>query len=135
VDQDGSLHATRVRERGNPDILDLSLRGPAADLAAPMLSIVGIPIDTAQSSFQDEFGTPLTAAEFFALLTAGDIVDIGGARFDVDGTTLIGGVMTYIGPVAARAASRGAAGRVLFGTVTLGLFPERLFFDGFDEAP
>lgn len=135
VDREGGLHATRVRERGNPDALDLSLRGPVANIAAPMLTIVGLPVNTDSSVFEDEFGTPLTGAEFFALATAGDIVEISGARHDSDDATLIGGVMTYIGPVAARVARGGAAARVLYGTITMGLFPQRLFIDGFEEAP
>lgn len=132
IDRDGGLHATRVRERGTPDPLDLTLRGPIGEIAAPAFQIVGHAVDSSQSSFADEFGMPMTAGEFFALAADGDLVEIGAARYDGDGVTLIGGVVTYMEPLPPpRSVTRGV-GRVLFGTVTQGVFPERIFDAGFE---
>ncbi|GAB4192278.1 MAG: hypothetical protein Tsb002_21840 [Wenzhouxiangellaceae bacterium] len=132
VDALGQLFAQRVRERGAPDINDHRLRGPVTQISRPQFDILNLTIDTSSSLFEDEFGNPLSADDFFALLTTDSIADIGGAQFDGPSNTLSGGIVLYIGPAGAAQQRGPSTDTTLFGTVTQGFAAVTLFADGFE---
>ncbi len=82
LDRDGVLHASRIRERGEPDLQDTRLQGPVAAIAEPMLEILGNAVDTSGARFVDPDGNTLSAGEFFALLQVGIVVSAEDATYD-----------------------------------------------------
>ncbi len=81
VDDNGTLYALRVRDRGNPNLQHSDLRGPVTMEASPMLNIQGVSVDTTNSQFM--VGDLLvTAAEFFDLVQIGSQVEVDDAAFD-----------------------------------------------------
>lgn len=133
LDRLGRAYATRVRERGNPDPGAVQLRGPVAQIAPPLLTIQGLTVNTAGADFRDEIGNPLLAAEFFAALQPGHLVDASNAVYNAGNSTLTGGVITYIGaePLAPARAPAGAAA-VNAGTASGYSVLTPLFVDGFE---
>ena len=135
IDQVGRLYATRVRDRGNPNINSVRLRGPVEVIADPLLTVQGMTIDTTGVGFFDEFGVFLSRPQFFALLQQDDLVDISGASFNAGTRTFTGGTMVYIGaePLPAPAMQpEGNSSFVNSGTVTGYSRVSPLFADGFE---
>lgn len=135
IDQIGRIYATRVRDRGNPDINSVRLRGPVEAIADPLLTVQGMTIDTTGVGFSDEFGVFLSRPQFFALLQQDDLVDISGASFNASTRTFTGGTMVYIGaePLPPPAAQpEGNFSFVNSGTVTGYSRVSPLFADGFE---
>lgn len=133
LDRLGRAYATRVRERGNPDAGDVQLRGPVEQIAAPLLTIQGLTVNTSGADFRDELGNPMLAAEFFAAVQIGHLVDVGNSVYTAGNATLAGGVITYIGaePLAPARAPAGAAA-VNAGTASGYSTLTPLFVDGFE---
>lgn len=129
--RDGQAFATRIRERGNPDASDVALRGPVDAIAAPMLSVQGLTLDTRGASFFDADNQPLSSTAFFAALQRNHVVDVGVALWTPATRTLSGGMITLLGfehtqPVLA------PAGAVMAGTVRSYGMETPLFDDGFE---
>lgn len=93
IDRDGQMFSTRVRERGQPDLSDTEIRGPAADIAAPNLSILGIAVDTGAAIFRDHEQNVISSEEFFARLFPGTLVSAEDAIYDPISGTLVAGEM------------------------------------------
>jgi hypothetical protein len=134
LDRLGRAYATRVRDRGNPNINSVRLRGPVETIADPLISIQGLNIDTAGVTFLDEFGAPMTSVQFFAQVQASHIVDISGASFAANTRTLSGGTVVYIGaePVILPPPAATAAAAINSGTVSGYSLQTPLFVDGFE---
>jgi hypothetical protein len=136
VDAAGDLHASRIRERGNPDLSDTRLQGPVAEINDPVLTILGNSVDTSAAQLRDNEGNLLTAAEFYALLQLGMVVSAEDAIYDPVTASLIPLVVHLeddLPPTAGRS-GKGAGGQGLSrGTVTgLGGEPS-LFASGFEN--
>jgi hypothetical protein len=93
VDRDGQIFATRVRERGQPDLADTRLRGPVGAISAPQLVILGISVDTSTAQFRDPAHNVISAAEFFARVFPGTLVSAENAVYDPLGATLVAGLV------------------------------------------
>lgn len=136
VDLDGNLYATRVRERGEPDLTETEARGPAANIAAPNLEILGVAVDTSFSAFEDAFGTPITSEQFFAMITEGTPVGIEDATYDPGTNSVLGGVVSIEDEMDdTRSAGKNQRGTSPFGqgigTIT-GVGDEDIFSNGFE---
>ena len=71
--------ATRLERDDSPD--EAELRGIVDAIAEPTLTVLGVTIETnAQTEFEDANEQPLTAAEFFAALQTGSVVDVQGVE-------------------------------------------------------
>ncbi len=79
---EGDLYVTRINVRGSVDYNDISLDGVVTSINAPFIEVFGVNIDTTTSSFIDENGMPISAIEFFGLISAGDKVLLDGAELD-----------------------------------------------------
>jgi len=77
-DRDGNLFATRVRERGNPDPSDVGVDGQIIEFIPNGLIVSGVTVDTSGSLFLDQNGTPISAAQFDAMVAVGTEVEIEG---------------------------------------------------------
>ncbi|MCB1608152.1 MAG: hypothetical protein KDI71_14380 [Xanthomonadales bacterium] len=135
LDRDGTLFATRVRERGNPDLSDTRLRGPVSAINEPELEIFGITIDTAAAVFRDHQQQPLTAAEFFALVQVGMLVSAENSIYDPVTQTMVAGVIELEQEVvpAPLVPGRGAGVNALSrGTVTVFGTRDSVFSDTFE---
>ena len=87
TDNSGQVVAESVRERGDADITDVRLRGPAADIDGTGFSILGIRVNTETArEFRDRNGLLIDRATFFAQLTAGTNVSAEDASFDGNST-------------------------------------------------
>ena len=65
-------------ERDDPD--DTELQGFVETFADPTITILGVTIDTTGAVFRDENDAPLSRADFFARLQAGDLVKADGTE-------------------------------------------------------
>jgi hypothetical protein len=137
LDSSGQAYATRVRERGSPDINDVRLRGPVQAIADPFVTIQGLSINTTGDTFEDEYGTPMTAAAFFAAVQIDHEVDVSGAVYNPSTATFTGGAVVHIGaePLALTAAN--AMNGTPINVITAGTagdyaFIEPMFRDGFE---
>jgi len=127
LDHLGQRWATRARLRGAPDPADVRAGGPVEAVARPLLSVLGVGLDSEGAIFEDPAARPLDADAFFALALPGAIVEQSGI---LDGTsmTIHGGVLALVTPLDAPAPP--PAGRnVIVGTLR---GTDALFADGFD---
>jgi hypothetical protein len=97
IDRLGERYATRVRDRGAPDPADVALRGPVASIAAPLLTIQSLTIDTTGAAFLDRDKLPLTAEQFFEQVRVNHMVDLSAATWDASATALTGGSVILLG--------------------------------------
>lgn len=134
IDRDGLIFATRVRERGQPDLSDTRLRGPVAEISQPELLILGITVDTSSAQFRDHDQNVISAAEFFARVFPGTLVSAEDAVYDPVAARLVAGVMELEENTvpAPPAQAMGAGNRgVSRGTLTR-LGADTIFAHGFD---
>ncbi|MCB1629897.1 MAG: hypothetical protein KDI48_19360 [Xanthomonadales bacterium] len=133
VDSDGSLYASRIRERGNPDLTDTRLQGPVAEIAEPVLTILGNSVDTSAAQFRDHEDNLITAMEFYALLQVGMVVSAEDALYDPVTASLIPArIHLEDAPAPQNRAGKGIGQGISRGTVTaLGGEPP-LFQNGFE---
>ena len=118
-DQDGALWMTRVRERGNPDPVDTSLRAPVSAINGSELSVLGLTVDTSQAVFFDIFENPITTEQFFAALQVGDGVDVATATWIPEQSRLIAGEVSIAKQIPAPGpAQRGSALGIIGGTAS-----------------
>lgn len=74
----GNRLAATLFERDEPQS-EVEVRGPATNLAAPELTVLGVRIMTgAGTEFRDESGLPISATAFFAAAASGRLVEISG---------------------------------------------------------
>lgn len=137
IDSDGQIFANRVRERGDPEPAQLTLRGPVSNIQQPLFDILALTVDTSASAFADELGNPITEQQFFDLLEIDAIAEIDAAQLDAGGTTLSGGTVTLIDVVVPQRvdAIHGDFATLIFGTVTEGTGVRVLFSDRFEASP
>ena len=132
IDSAGQIYATRVRERGNPDLADTRLRGPVTSVAAPELLVLGITIDSSLAAFRDANNMPMTANAFFAAVQPGTLVAAEAGVYNPSTQTLqpalLGLVDTPLPPQAGKGAGAAGAAR---GTVSAAGIDE-LFRNGFE---
>lgn len=102
VDRQNRAFATLVRDRGNPDATDVALRGPVQAVVAPLLTIQGLTVDTTGATFEDEFGTALTASQFFAGVQIGHTVDASAANYNAAQQHLSAGAIVWVDAPAMR---------------------------------
>jgi hypothetical protein len=134
LDSDGVLHASRIRERGDPDLQDTRLQGPVAAIAEPMLEILGNAIDTTGAVFRDTDGNPLGSAAFFALVQLGMVVSAEDAMYDPLLGSLLAGEIHIEDDLPPPAALRGTAAGQAISRGTLSGFGarDRVFESGFE---
>lgn len=134
IDRLGDRFAFRVRERGNPDANDVSLRAPVADISAPTLDMLGLTIDTSSALFFDADELPMTPGEFFSQVQLNHVVDISGATWSAPSNTLQGGSVILLGyehtePLPGTAGTRVSAIVRSYGVGDV------IFVDGFEAEP
>lgn len=134
MDGEGMIFATRVRERGQPDLTDTELRGPVTEINDPELVILGITVDTSSAIFRDHAGNIISAAEFFARVFPGTLVSAEDAVYDPVTASMIAGSMeleenTVPTPPAQTSGTPGSG--VSRGTLT-GLGADAIFAHGFE---
>ena len=128
VDRLGTLWATRARLRGSPDPAGARAGGPLDAVAPPLLSVLGLTLDSTGATFEDPAGNVIDADTFFAGALPGALVEQTGAWNGVD--TLSGGVVALIAPLdAPLPQAAGAAPTLIVGTLRGG---DALFANGFD---
>jgi hypothetical protein len=134
MDMLGNLIATRVRSRGTPSGNHYNLQAPAETIARPDLTALGLTVDSASSTFQDDNHVPITADQFFAAMSVGTLFEIDDANFDAVNNRLHGGVVSLSDDGAAgtlQAQAVGAASANVGGTVsTIAL--DLVFANGFE---
>lgn len=128
LDRLGNRWATRARLRGSPDAGDARAAGPVEAVAEPLLSVLGLTLDSTGATFEDPAGEPIDAATFFAGALPGAIVEQSGA-WDGAGT-LAGGVVALVVPLDPPPAPAGPRSLIV-GSLRGG---DRLFANGFDPA-
>jgi hypothetical protein len=134
MDRDGNMFATRIRERGNPDLGDTELRGPVSTIDRPNLVILGIDVDGSSAVFFDQDNQPISADQFFALVRIGTIVSAEDASYDPDTGTMIAGKLELEDDVALPLPAPGegvVVNALSRGTVT-GTGIEQIFANGFE---
>lgn len=134
MDRDGQIFATRVRERGQPDLADTRLRGPVAEINEPQLTILGIAVDTSTAQFRDHAQNVISSAEFFARVFPGTLVSAEDAVYDPISATLVAGLVeleenTVAAPPRAAAGSPGQG--ISRGTVSR-FGADAIFTNGFE---
>jgi hypothetical protein len=97
IDRLGDRYATRVRDRGAPDPTGVDLRGPVAAIAAPLLTIQSLTLDTTGALFLDVDKQPLTAEQFFEQVRLNHMVDLSAATWTAGTATLSGGTIILLG--------------------------------------
>jgi len=126
LDHLGVRWATRARLRGAPDPADSRAGGPVDNVARPLLSVLGLTLDTTGATFEDPAGNAIDADTFFAGALPGASIEQSGSWNGVD--TLVGGVVALIAPLDPPAGA-GAPRSLIVGTLRGG---DHLFADGFD---
>jgi len=129
-DRDGNLFATRVRERGNPDPSDVGVDGQIIEFISNGLIVSGVTVDTSGSVFLDQSGTPISAAQFDAMVAVGTEVEVEGTVSN----DIVSAVITQIDEDddvgSAVESSRGNVGGQGIGTIT-GV--DLIFRDSFEQ--
>jgi hypothetical protein len=134
MDRDGQIFATRVRERGQPDLADTRLRGPVAGINASQLLILGITVDTSTAQFRDHAHHVISSAEFFARVFPGTLVSAENAVYDPIGASLVAGLVELEEntlPATPKVGSGAPGHGISRGTVTR-FGSEKIFGNGFD---
>ncbi len=136
IDGSGQAYATRVRDRGNPDINDVVLRGPVQAITEPTVTIQGLTVNTSGATFTDEYGAPLSSTEFFAGVQINHMVDASAATYNAASQTLNAGAIIWIDAPVLRVPGSTPAGG-LNDTITAGTagsyaFIEPMFADSFE---
>jgi hypothetical protein len=129
IDRLGNRWATRARLRGSPDPGDARAAGPVVAVADPLLTVLGLTLDTTGATFEDPAGAPIDAITFLARALPGAIVEQSGA-WDGAGT-LLGGVVALVAPLDVPAAPAGVHALIV-GTLRGG---DGVFADGFEWVP
>ena len=132
VDSEGQLFATRVRERGNPDLTDVTLDGRITSVSNPTLEVLGIPVDTTTSLFQDVDGNGISQADFFNAVAEGTLVEIDEATLDQSTNTVSGGIIRIDEPELSQPPALPPSVEFGFGVGTITSLPDELFSNGFD---
>lgn len=129
LDRLGKRWATRIRLRGAPDPGHARAGGPVEVVAPPLLSVLGLNLDTSGATFEDPAGAPIDADTFFLGALPGAIVEQTGTWNGTD--TLAGGVVALVTPLdVPPPRPRGNASPSLIVGTYRGT--DRLFADGFD---
>lgn len=126
LDHVGVRWATRARLRGAPDPANSRAGGPVDSVARPLLSVLGLTLDSTGATFEDPAGNPIDADTFFAGALAGASVEQSGSWNGID--TLTGGVVALIAPLDVPPPPA-ATPTLIVGTLRAG---DRLFANGFD---
>lgn len=83
VDGSGTLFATRVGASGSANPDDVSLRGPVANIAAPLFEVLGVTIDAGSATqLFDAAGNSITVDQFFDLISDSSHVQVEDGVFD-----------------------------------------------------
>lgn len=131
IDRLGINYAYRVRERGQPDPSDVSLRAPVAAISAPTLDMLGLNIDTSGATFFDADDLPISAEAFFEQVRLNHVVDISGASWNAPSLTLSGGSIVLLGYEHTQPLP-GELGSIVAGTVRSYGVGDPVFVDGFE---
>jgi hypothetical protein len=133
IDDDGNMFATRIRERGDPELDDVELRGPVASIDRPELVILGITVDASGAVYRDQNNQPISADEFYALVRIGTIVSAEDATYHPDTGVVVAEKLELEDDVALPPATPELGGVAAFsrGTITQ-LGGDRIFGNGFD---
>ncbi len=126
LDHLGVRWATRARLRGAPDPANSRAGGPVASVARPLLSVLGLTLDSTGATFEDPAGNAIDADTFFAGALPGASVEQSASWNGVD--TLTGGVVALIAPLDPPMAA-GATRSLIVGTLRGG---DHIFANGFD---
>ncbi len=133
VDIAGNLFATRIEDRGAPRPNRFRAMGPANTIAAPNFKVFALNISTATSSFVDAQENPITAAQFFAGLTAGRVASIEDATYNATTNTLSGGTVGFEDDVLpTRANAQNNVGVSTVSGVISGAPTEEVLINGFE---
>ncbi|HEU4665223.1 MAG TPA: DUF5666 domain-containing protein [Dokdonella sp.] len=125
LDRLGQRWATRARVRGAPDPADARAGGPVESVARPLLTVLGLSLDTTGATFEDPAGNAIDADAFFAGAVPGALVEQTGAWNGAD--VLGGGVVALVAPLDPPPAD--APRMLIVGTLRGG---DALFANGFD---
>lgn len=133
ADSDGNLYATRVRERGNPDVTDANADGFITAINNPQIEVFGVVVDTSTSVFFDINGMPISSVDFFNQIAVGTEVEVEDAFINETTNVISGGIIridedddfTRISTVNA-----GAMEALGVGTITS--LPDVIFADSFE---
>ncbi|MCX7553399.1 DUF5666 domain-containing protein [Marinicella sp. S1101] len=133
ADSEGNLYATRVRERGNPDVNEANADGFITAINNPQIEIFGVVVDTSTSVFFDINGMPISSADFFNQIAVGTEVEVEDAFINETTNVISGGIIridedddfTRVSSIKA-----GATQALGVGTIT-GL-PDVIFADSFE---
>ncbi|MCF6300211.1 MAG: DUF5666 domain-containing protein [Proteobacteria bacterium] len=90
ADADGVVFVQRVKDRGDDDDTEVTLRGEVSTISQPGFTLLGISVDTVASMFLID-DSPVSAADFFAILEVGMQVSVDDAIYDEVSNTLSGG--------------------------------------------
>lgn len=97
LDHLGNRWATRARLRGGPDPGGSRVGGPVTSVARPLLTVLGLTLNTTGATFEDPTGNATDADTFFAAAVPGASVEQKGAWNGID--TITGGVAALIAPL------------------------------------
>jgi len=87
VDSMGTVYAQRVKDKGEADANDSRLRGDISAINRPLITVLGVTIDTSNSTFELETGA-VDADAFFAHIQVGMQLAIEDASYDSINTVL-----------------------------------------------
>lgn len=83
VDSTGTVFATRVRERGDPDPNDVRLRGPVSNIVPPLFEILGVTVDAGSAAqIFNAAGNTIDMDQFFNLISDGSNVQVEDGQYD-----------------------------------------------------
>ena len=98
VDRNDQIFSTRVRDRGTANFNAVTLRGDVDSTQPPILTVLGLTVDSTGGSFIGFDGTPVSSAVFFAQATVGATINVDGAAYTSATGTLRGGILSVIAP-------------------------------------
>ena len=132
VDSEGQLFATRVRERGNPDLSDVTLDGGITAFNNPIIEVLGITVDTSTSLFLDVDGNGINQTEFFNAVAEGTLVEIDEALFNESTNTVSGGIIQIEQPELSQNPALPPSSEFGLGVGTITGQGDAVFSNGFD---
>ncbi|WP_395377208.1 DUF5666 domain-containing protein [Marinicella sp. W31] len=132
VDSEGQLFATRVRERGNPDLTDVTLDGRITASNNPIIEVLGISVDTSTSLFLDVDGNGISQTDFFNAVAEGTLVEIDEANLNETTNIVSGGVIQIDEPELPQNPTLPPSVEFGLGVGTITGMADDIFSNGFD---
>jgi hypothetical protein len=129
---DGDLYLTRIFQRGQVDYDHVSLSGEVSVVNEPMVEVFGVSINTTDAQLFGADDQPLTAVEFFQLISIGAEIQIENATLNDLNEIIFGGEISIVNSADNTETQTASPNSTVVGIGTVTSLPDVIFNASFD---